>query len=297
MITVMGATGNTGRKITELLLEAGEEVRALGRSPDKLAELDARGAEAVAGDVRDADYLAGTFAGADAVYTLTAFDPTLPDYHADQAERGEAIASAIRQSGVRHVVALSAIGADLPSGNGFIASLHRQERRLRALDGVNVMILRPGAFFEGFYAALETIRHEGMVADSVAPEAKVPMVATADVSVVAARALRERSWSGVVVRELLGPRELTYTEVTAAIGEAIGQPDLQYVQLPDQELVAILTETAGFAPDFAAVFVEFNHALSAGRLHSLEGRNDSNTTPTEFEHFAAELAQAYAATV
>ena len=33
MITVMGATGNTGRKITELLLEAGEEVRALVRSP------------------------------------------------------------------------------------------------------------------------------------------------------------------------------------------------------------------------------------------------------------------------
>ena len=53
-----------------LLLEGGEEVRALGRSPEKLAELDALGAEAVAGDVRDADYLLGTFAGADAVYTL-----------------------------------------------------------------------------------------------------------------------------------------------------------------------------------------------------------------------------------
>ena len=100
MITVMGATGNTGRKITELLLEAGEEVRALGRSPEKLAELEALGAETVAGDVRDADYLARAFAGADAVYTLTAFDPTLPDYHADQDRRGEAIAAAIRESGV-----------------------------------------------------------------------------------------------------------------------------------------------------------------------------------------------------
>ena len=199
MITVMGATGNTGRKITELLLEAGEEVRALVRSPEK-PPLDALGAKTLAGDVRDADYLASTFAGADAVYTLTAFDPTLPDYHADQDRRGEAIASAIRESGVRHVVALSSIGGELASGNGFIASLHRQERRLRALDRVNLMILRPGAFFEGFYAALDTIRHEGVVADSVAPEAKVPMVATADIAAVAAEALRERnsrtaSWS------------------------------------------------------------------------------------------------------
>jgi uncharacterized protein YbjT (DUF2867 family) len=295
MITVMGATGNTGRKITELLLEAGEEVRALVRSPEKLAELDALGAEIVAGDVRDAAYLASTFAGADAVYTLTAFDPTLPDYHADQDRRGEAIASAIRESGVRHVVALSSIGGELASGNGFIASLHRQERRLRALDRVNLMILRPGAFFEGFYAALDTIRHEGVVADSVAPEARVPMIATADIAAVAARALRERNWSGVVVRELIGPGDLTYTEAAAAIGAAIGQPDLQYVQLPDEELVAILTNAAGFSPDFAALFVEFNQALSEGRLHPLEGRNESNTTPTEFEEFSAELAHAYAA--
>ena len=98
-----------------------------------------------------------------------------------------------------------------------------------------------------------------------------------------------------MVRELIGPRDLTYTEAASAIGAAIGQPDLQYVQLPDGELVAILTEAAGFSPDFATLFVEFNQALSKGRLHSLEGRTESNTTPTEFEEFAAELAYAYAA--
>jgi hypothetical protein len=35
--------------------------------------------------------------------------------------------------------------------------------------------------------------------------------------------------------------------------------------------------------------------LSRGRLHSLEGRNATNTTPTDFKQFAAELARAYAA--
>jgi uncharacterized protein YbjT (DUF2867 family) len=135
-----------------------------------------------------------------------------------------------------------------------------------------------------------------VVADSVAPDAKVPMVATADVAAVAAGALRERNWSGTVVRELLGPRDLTYAEATVAIGAAIGRPDLQYVRLPDEEMLAIFTGAAGFSPDFATLFVEFNRALSEGRLHSLEGRNGSNTTPTDFEEFAAELAHAYAPT-
>jgi uncharacterized protein YbjT (DUF2867 family) len=100
----------------------------------------------------------------------------------------------------------------------------------------------------GIYAAVDTIRHEGVVADSVAPEAKVPMIATVDIAAVAAEALRERNWSGVVVRELLGPRELSYTEAVTAIGAAIGEPNLHYVQLPDEELVANLTEAAGSRP-------------------------------------------------
>lgn len=41
MITVMGATGQTGtgRKIAESLLKVGEKARALGRSESKLSEL------------------------------------------------------------------------------------------------------------------------------------------------------------------------------------------------------------------------------------------------------------------
>jgi uncharacterized protein YbjT (DUF2867 family) len=298
MITVMGATGNTGRKITEALLAAGEEVRALGRSPEKLGELEVLGAETLAGDVRDADYLASAFAGADAVYTLTVFDPTLPDSHADQARRSEAIVAAIRESGVRHVVALSSLGAELEDGNGFIASLHRHEQRLRRLDETNILFLRPGAFFESFYGALDVIRHDGVLADSVAPDAKVPMIATADIAAVAAEALREHGWNGHVVRELLGPRDRTYVEVARAIGEAIGQPELPYVQMPDADLKGILVEAAGFSEDFADLFIEFNQALSEERLRSLEGRNEHSTTPTELEEFAAaELAGAYAAEV
>jgi uncharacterized protein YbjT (DUF2867 family) len=121
----------------------------------------------------------------------------------------------------------------------------------------------PRHLLRSFYAALDTIRHEGVVVGSVAPEAKVPMIAAADIAAVATEALHERNWSGAVVCELIGPGDLTYIEAAAAIGAAIGRPDLQYVQLPDEELVAILTD-AGFSPDFAALFVEFNQALSEG---------------------------------
>jgi uncharacterized protein YbjT (DUF2867 family) len=68
MITVMGATGHTGKKIAAALLKAGEKVRTLGRSENKLAELQTSGADVLAGDTTDAAFLSKAFRGADAVF-------------------------------------------------------------------------------------------------------------------------------------------------------------------------------------------------------------------------------------
>ncbi len=292
MITVMGATGHTGREITNRLLASGEKVRAVGRSEIGLAELANAGAEPIAGDASDPAFLTRAFEDADAVYTLLPIDPRWPDYHASVTRLGESIVQSVRDSGVRHVVALSSVGADLESGTGFIADLHAHEQRLRSLAGVNVLILRSGSFFDNFYAVLDLIRHEGVVADSVAPDVRLPMIAVRDIGEVAACALRARDWTGVVVRELLGERDLSYAEATSIIGAQIGQPDLAYVQLPDAAMVAALTQ-AGLSATFADLQAEMHRAFSDGRVVSREGRRPENTTPTRFEDFAAELARAY----
>ena len=95
MIAVMGATGNTGRIISERLLEAGLEVRALGRSTERLAGLVDQGAEAVVGEAADASYLTAAFTGADAVYTLIPPSVVAEDYAGLQDHVGEAIVTAI----------------------------------------------------------------------------------------------------------------------------------------------------------------------------------------------------------
>ncbi|TQM15043.1 NAD(P)H-binding protein [Pseudonocardia kunmingensis] len=289
MITVMGATGQVGSKIVRRLSAAGEQVRAVGRNPEALARLAADGAEVVAGDAGDADFLTRAFRGADAVHTLLPYSPTAPDFRAEQARLGEAIVTAIRDSGVRSVVALSSLGADLPDGTGFIAaSLYPQEQRLRALDGVDVLFLRPTLFFESIVAAVDLVEAMGVNADVVDPDVAVPMIATRDIAEVAAAALRSRDWTGVAVRELLGPRDLTYTEATRILGAAIGNPDLQYVRLPDEEMIGALVQ-GGFSPDTAALHVEMGHALSAGAITPHEGRTPATTTPTRFEDVVSTL--------
>jgi uncharacterized protein YbjT (DUF2867 family) len=288
MITVMGATGHTGKRIVEQLLKAGEPVRALGRSAERLVDLQKAGAEVMAGDPKDAAYLTEAFRGAKAIYTLLPYDPSVSDYLAQQAAVGEAIVQAIRASGVRKVVALSSVGAELASGNGPIASMHEQETRLRGLTGVDVLILRAGAFMENLLPALYMIEQHGLVADGVGADVPVPMIAAKDIADAAIAALLAHDWQGVQVRELLGQRDISYGECTRILGQRLGRPDLPYVQVPYEEMAGMLQE-AGFSPNLAGLYAELAEGINDRRVKAQEGRNAGNTTATSFEAFAADV--------
>ena len=292
MITVMGATGNTGCKITEALRRVGENVSALGRSESKLAKLKRAGADVLVGDTNDAAFLIKAFGGAEAVYTLLPTDPRAGDYRAEQERQGEAIAKAIRESGVRYVVALSSMGADLSKAHGVIAGLHAHEERLKKIEGITLLLLQPVSFFENFYGSLALIKQEGINGDSVEADLAIPMVATRDIADAAAKALKARDWKSVVVRELLGPRDFSYAEVTRILGEKIGRPDLQYVQLSYDDHAKALVQ-AGLSESFARLYVEMTRAFNDGTIKPVRTRE--NTTPTRFEDFADEWASAYKA--
>jgi uncharacterized protein YbjT (DUF2867 family) len=290
----MGATGQTGGKIARALLGAGEKVRVIGRSAAKLAVFENSGAEIAVGDAGNAAFLTEAFRGASAVYTLVAADPTSSDYRRTQDTLGAAIAQAVRESGVRHVVALSSLGADVTGETGVVAGLRAQEERLRQIPNLNVLLLRPASFFENFITTLLLIKQEGICGDALAADLPMSMVATRDIADVAAHALRTRDWRGVIVRELLGPRDITCHEVARILGSRIGRPDLAYVQFSDADAIAGLVG-AGLSESFARLYVEMTSAINAQTLKSSRGRTAENTTPTGFEECADELARAYAA--
>ena len=294
MIAVMGATGNTGKPIVEKLLKEGCKVRALGRSADKLKSLASQGAEALAGQASDAAYLDQSFAGAEAAYVLIPPSFNEPDFPAYQDRIGESIAGALQKSGVKHVVALSSLGAEHSAGTGPITGLHRLEERLRKIPGVNVLLLRAGYFFENHFGSLAMIKHQGSNGGAIPPDVPIAQIATKDIASAAAAALLKRDFSGIVVRELLGQRDLTLREATRILGAKIGKPDLQYVQLPYDTFAGVLMQL-GFSASLTGLFAEMCRAINEGRVRTAEGRNPRNSTATTFESFADVLAAAYKA--
>src|SRR5579864_1614312 len=289
MYVILGASGNTGSIIADSLLSKGKKVRVVGRDAGRLQRFVRKGAEAFTGDVSDAAALTKAFRGALAAYLLL---PPVTSRE-NQERESDAIAKAVRESGLRYAVHLSSYGAQVRESTGPVAGLHSSEQKLNAIGGLNVLHLRAAYFMENNLSAISMIQEMGIFGHALLPDLKLPMTTTRDVGDYGAQRLLDLDFSGKETRELLGERDLSMAEATAIIARGIGKPDLRYVQFPYDQVQQVL-EQMGMPPKKAAVYIEMFKAINAGVLVPLEPRSRENTTPTSFEEFVQDVfAPAY----
>jgi uncharacterized protein YbjT (DUF2867 family) len=281
---ILGASGNTGSIIADFLLSKGKKVRVVGRDARRLERVVRQGAEAFTGDVSDAAALTKAFSGARAAYLML---PPITSRE-NQERESDAIAKAVKESGLPYAVHLSSYGAHIPEGTGPVTGLHSSEQKLNAIGGLNVLHLRAAYFMENNLAAIGMIREKNIFGHALLPELKIPMIATPDVGDYAAQRLLDLDFSGKQTRELLGERDLTMTGITAVIARGIGQPNLRYEQLSYNEMQQAL-EQMGMTPKKAGVYIELFDAINAGVLVAREPRSPENTTSTSFEKFVQDV--------
>lgn len=284
MIAVMGAAGHVGSKVTDLLLQRDQQVRVLGRSRERLEAFRARGAEVVTGDARNVDDLNALFKGVDAAFVMLPEDLRDPQFVATRANISRAIARALRDQAVRHVVALSSVGADRGNGLGPANGLHDFEQRLAELKNLNVMVLRATFYMENLLANLPLIRAQKINGSAIKGDLAFPMIATQDVAREAAERLLRRDVAGHGVKMLLGPEDVSMREATRALGAALRLPELPYVEFPPAELKGGLVG-AGFSDEAAWLMVELQDAINTGRMFEHAKRTAEATTPTRLQDF------------
>ena len=293
MYTILGATGNIGSVITKKLLEKGEKVRVVGRNSGRLQQYVHRGAEEFLADVKDAEALTRALTGVRAAFLMLPPDMMSPDYRAEQEAESNAISLAARNSGLQYAVNLSSIGAQAPTGTGPILGVRDAERKLNAVERLNVLHLRPAFFMENHLSSVEMIQMLGIFGGALKPDLKIPMIATRDIGAYAAERLLKLDFSGKQTQELLGERDLHMAEVATIISRAIGKPDLRYLQFTYEQVEQALVQM-GLAAKTAAYFIEMFQGLNNGIVAGLDSRNGTNTTATSLETFVKDVfAPAY----
>jgi len=220
MILVTGASGNAGGAVLKEVLKTNRPVKAMYRSPEDAAKASAE-VGCVIADFADKPSLGRALEGVDAVYLVCSPVRELVELEGNMVD-------ACRETGVRHVVLSSAVGAgDYPKS---FPSWHRRvEDKLNA-SGLDYTILRPNSFMQNiltFYAP--SIRTQGAFYAAMG-NARTSFIDVIDVAAVAARALTSPGHAGKTY-ELNGPEAITYGEVAEKITRAIGRK-VQYVDIP-----------------------------------------------------------------
>jgi uncharacterized protein YbjT (DUF2867 family) len=230
IFVVAGATGHVGSVVARELLAAGHKVRAIVRSVDKAKALAGQGAELLSGELGDASFLTRALRGADGAFLLLPPPPPdSPDVRALQDRIAHVEATAVAESGVRHVVLLSSWGAEKPSGTGPIVGLHVLEEALKK-TGVLATFLRAGSFTENLLSMLPAAQHQGVLPNFFPPEHKLATIATRDIAPVVVRSLLAPPAASEIVY-VLGTHEYSAVDQAAYLSKKLGK-EIKLLNLP-----------------------------------------------------------------
>ncbi|RKR05788.1 uncharacterized protein YbjT (DUF2867 family) [Flavobacterium sp. 90] len=287
-ITILGSLGNIGKPLAQKLIASGNQVTVVSSSSDRVEAIEALGAKAAIGSVSDADFLKKTFAETDAVFALTPPNMGGSNIIANTTDAGKAIATAIAATGVKRVVMLSSIGADLPGGTGPITGLYNIEKIYETLDNVSVTFLRAGFFYNNLYANVPMIKGAGIIGSNYAGETVMPFVHPENIATAAAAELVKTS-RGKNIRYIISDIR-TPNDVAKVLGLAIDKPELPWVEFTDEQSLGGMKE-AGLPEEIAELYTEMGSGLRSGKIQEdfLKNKVSVDGT-TKLEDFAKEFA-------
>lgn len=152
LITVFGGSGFVGRHLVRRLARAGHRVNVAVRHVEEAKFLKPMGdvgqVTPVKADLTDLASIAGAIKSADGVVNLVGilYERGAQTFDSIHHEGAAALAAAAKTAGVRRLIHLSAIGADLESDSGYQRSKAVGEQAVRAAFP-DAVILRPSIVF------------------------------------------------------------------------------------------------------------------------------------------------------
>jgi NAD(P)H dehydrogenase (quinone) len=212
---ISGATGATGSKTVEFLLEAGVKVRAyVHRQDERSAALSELGAELVTGDLLDFEAVRRAMEGVKGAYFVYPIKPGI-------IQATAYFAQAAKEAAVSAIVNMSQISARREA-KSHAAQDHWISEQVLNWSGMPTTHLRPTLFAEWALYWTGQIK-TGILRLPFGTGRHAPIAAEDQARVIAKILLNPGEHNGKVY-PLYGEKEYTFAEIAAEIGKVLGKP-------------------------------------------------------------------------
>ena len=261
-LLVTGASGQLGRRVLQLLANDPQnpprKIIALTRTPEKLADLAARGVEVRAGDFDRPDGLQAAFRGADRILIISTDALDRPGRRLEQHLGAVRAAKAV---GASHVIYTSLTHPDPDSPITLAPDHWGTEQAIReAFDSYTV--LRNNLYTDHLLMALPHAVKTGKLVNAYGDGA-VGYVTREDCARAAAAALAS-PFDGKAVLDITGPSTVTQAELARLCSELSGAP-VEYVAVGARSAIENAI-AAGFPAPIAELLISFEVAGGLGQL-------------------------------
>jgi uncharacterized protein YbjT (DUF2867 family) len=283
MILVTGATGTNGYEILKQLSTTDAQVRAFVRNPKKALMLKELGVEVVIGDFNEPETLNAALKDVEKALLLST-----PDLL--QVKLQSNFIKAAKDSGIRHVVKFSALGANL-NAPAAILKWHGQTEKQLEETGIAFTHLRPNLFMQNMLRVAQTIATQRIFYDRVG-DAKFSLVDVRDIAAVAVKVLTEEGHEGKVY-SITGPEVLSFGEVAEKLSIAI-ENKVTYVSVSPEEYKKPILERGvqeWFVDAVNDIYSYYSEGM--GMIVTNVVAEVALKQPISFDQFAKDYAQSF----
>jgi NAD(P)H dehydrogenase (quinone) len=273
-ILITASTGQLGHLVIDALLARGADAAQLvagARSPEKAADLAAKGVAVVELDYDRPETVRAAMAGVDTVLLISGSQP------GGRIPQHQAVIDAAAEASVAKLVYTSAPFAT--TTDLLVNPDHKGTEELIAASGVPAVIVRNNWYHENFLAAAQAAAATGVLVNAW-HGGRVASASRADYAEAAAVVLLEDGHLGEIY-ELAGDVAWTHEDLATAISEVTGAA-VEARDVTTEEQTAALTAagldagTIGFLTALDANIADGHLAFTDGTLGRLLGRP---TTP------------------
>jgi NAD(P)H dehydrogenase (quinone) len=257
-LLVTGASGQLGRRVVALLLEANAgRVVATTRDPNKIADLGERGATVRAANFEDPASLASAFAGVDRLLMISTDAIDKPGRRLQQHRNA---VEAAAQAGVKHILYTSMPNPDVSPVT--FAPDHLGTEQAIAASGMTYTILRDNWYTDFLISTLKQAAASGKLY-AAAGDGGAAYVTREDCACTAVAALTSNETAKRILN-VTGPRVASFAELARISSEIAGKP-VQYVPVTPEERKKQFID-AGIPAAYAEIMVSSQIAMAQGKM-------------------------------
>jgi uncharacterized protein YbjT (DUF2867 family) len=280
MILITGASGNVGKEVLRQIAQAGVKVRAAFQSASKAATAPS-GVEVVTMDYNQAQTVRAALKGVNRVFLVGPPAPNLPALERKAVDE-------IKQSGVRQIVKLSALGGR----ESTFPRQHADSEDYIKSSGVAYTFVRANGFMQNLVNYNAGTINAQNAFYGCQGDGKVSHIDIRDIAAVAVRVLTDDGHEGKTY-SLTGPAALSNAQIAQILSDDLGR-EIRYVDLPPAQFKQALL-TAGVDEWSADALIDLQRLYREGKAatvtHDVEqvlGRR-----PIAFEQFSRDYRQAF----